>query len=601
MKDLISGIFGTSRTRATVAMALMTAISLTEGTAVLLLLPLLQLAGVDVQTGAVERVSASLRAGFALVRLTPTLPVVLLSYVLVTTLLATLVRAQTLFDARLVQDYSQNLRKRLYGAIAHAEWLALTRIRSSDFTFALTTAVDRVAAAAHQLLSVGATAAVAGIYIALALMVSPAMSGVVLTAAALLLIAQRTRGLSARRSGEDLDESTSSLYATAAEQLGGLKTAKSYGNEGRHLEIFLRNGESVNRAAYALARTYAALRWRQSIGAVVALSVILFLALRFFNLTTAALLLLLFLFSRLVPRLITIQQTLQYIEGALPALATIQGLIESCNRSIERVPGTQVPIAQGDITVRELSFTYGGSDVPALAGVTLQIPLATTAAIVGSSGSGKTTFADVLLGLIKPDEGKVYIGSEPLDATRLSSWRSQIGYVAQDTYLFNDSVRANLAWAQPDATESAMRESLQHAAASDFVDRLPNGIDTVIGERGVRLSGGEKQRLSLARALLRRPRLVILDEATSALDSENEESIYKAIDGLHGETTILIITHRLATVRAADLIHVMDRGRVVASGTWDALMTTSVRFRELAAAQGIGLPLAASTTIMSPS
>jgi len=265
------------------------------------------------------------------------------------------------------------------------------------------------------------------------------------------------------------------------------------------------------------------------------------------------------------------------------------------------VTGTQVPIAQGDITVRELSFTYGGSDVPALAGVTLQIPIATTAAIVGSSGSGKTTFADVLLGLIKPDEGKVYIGSEPLDATRLSSWRSQIGYVAQDTYLFNDSVRANLAWAQPDATESAMRESLQHAAAGDFVDRLPNGIDTVIGERGVRLSGGEKQRLSLARALLRRPRLVILDEATSALDSENEESIYKAIDGLHGETTILIITHRLATVRAADLIHVMDRGRVVASGTWDALMTTSVRFRELAAAQGIGLPLAASTTIMSPS
>jgi ATP-binding cassette, subfamily C, bacterial len=554
---------------------------------VLLLLPLLQLAGVDLQTGAVERVASQLRAGFALVRLTPTLPVILLSYVLVTTLLATLVRAQTLFDARLVQDYTQNLRKRLYEGIAHAEWLALTRIRSSDFTFALTTAADRVAGAAHQLLSVGATAAVAAIYIALALIVSPAMSGVVLAAAAFLLIAQRTRGLSARRSGEDLDESTSSLYATAAEQLGGLKTAKSYGNEERHLEIFLRNGENVNSAGYALARTYAALRWRQSVGAVLALSVILFLALRFFHLTTAALLLLLFLFSRLVPRLITVQQTLQYIEGALPALATIQGLIESCKRSIERVPGEQVPIAQGDITVRDLSFMYGGSDMPALAGVTLHIPIATTAAIVGSSGSGKTTLADVLLGLIKPDEGKVYIGSEPLDATHLASWRSQIGYVAQDTYLFNDSVRANLAWAQPDATESAMRESLQHAAASDFVDRLPNGIDTVIGERGVRLSGGEKQRLSLARALLRKPKLVVLDEATSALDSENEERIYKAIEELHGETTILIITHRLATVRAADRIHVMDRGRIVASGTWDALMSDSLRFRELAAAQGI--------------
>lgn len=590
MKNLIAGIFSTSRSRAATAIALMTAVSLTEGTAVLLLLPLLQLAGVDVQSGAVERVSAFFRAAFALVGLTPSLPVVLLSYVLVTTLLATFVRAQALFDTRLVQDYTQNLRSRLYEGIAHAEWLVLTNIRSSDFTFALTTAAERVAGAADQLLSVGATIALLGIYIALALVVSPAMSGVVLAAAALLVLAQRTRGLSALRSGEDLDVSTSALYATAAEQLGGLKTAKSYGNEERHLEIFLRNGEDVNRAGYSLARKYAALTWRQSVGAVVVLSVILFLALRVFHVTTAALLLLLFLFSRLVPRLISIQQTLQHIEGALPALATIENLIDACNRSFERVPGKQTSIAQGDITIKNLSFTYAGSDRPALADVTLHIPTATTAAVVGASGSGKTTLADVLLGLITPGEGKVYIGSEPLDATHLRSWRSQIGYVAQDTYLFNDSVRANLAWARPDATEDEMWQSLQHASASDFVNQLPNGIDTIIGERGVRLSGGEKQRLSLARALLRKPRLIVLDEATSALDSENEERIYEAIGNLHGETTILIITHRLATVRDADVIHVMDRGRVVASGRWDELMSKSARFRELAAAQGIRWP-----------
>jgi ATP-binding cassette subfamily C protein len=162
--------------------------------------------------------------------------------------------------------------------------------------------------------------------------------------------------------------------------------------------------------------------------------------------------------------------------------------------------------------------------------------------------------------------------------------------VPQETLLFHDSVRVNLLWANPAATEDDIWRALTSAAAADFVRALPKGLETVLGDRGVLISGGERQRLSLARALLRQPSLLILDEATSSLDSENEQRIQDAIERLHEQITIVVITHRLSTIRNADRIHVLDHGRVVESGTWRTLLATpDGRFRALCAAQGIDL------------
>jgi ATP-binding cassette subfamily C protein len=192
------------------------------------------------------------------------------------------------------------------------------------------------------------------------------------------------------------------------------------------------------------------------------------------------------------------------------------------------------------------------------------------------------------MGLIVPDQGHVLVDGMPLGAERLQSWRDQIGYVAQDTFLFNDTVRANLLWAHPKASGEEIDQALGLAAADEFVSSLPEGLETVLGDRGVRLSGGERQRLSLARGLLRKPSLLILDEATSALDSENEKRIQSAIDDLHGSMTILIITHRLSTIRGADVIHVLENGRLVESGDWKTLgRRPASRFAALSRAQGI--------------
>ena len=202
----------------------------------------------------------------------------------------------------------------------------------------------------------------------------------------------------------------------------------------------------------------------------------------------------------------------------------------------------------------------------------LQIPAGKTTAIAGPSGAGKSTVADLVMGFIQPDEGEINVDGVSVSNNFIGSWRSQIGYVAQETFLFNETIRFNLLLAQPKANEKDIIDALKLAAAYEFVSKLPEGLDTFIGDRGVKLSGGERQRLALARALLRKPSLLILDEATSNLDSENEKRILKAIDDLHGEITILIIAHRLSTIKNADCIYLIDEGKILESGTWDELL-----------------------------
>lgn len=585
---LLKGLIASARQRALLALALTAAVGLTEGLTLLLLIPLLSLAGVNVE-GSASSIAEWLGSAFGAFGVRPTLGVVLAVYVVLTVMQASLVRVRSIADTVAVQNYALALRSRLYTAIARAEWLVLSRIPTSKLTFALTTAVGEVEKGAHNLLFLIATGVVALVYGVVAFRVSAAMSAIVIGATLLVLIAQRAGVALGRKKGEEVTATAVELYSSASEQLGGLKTAKSYGNETRHLSHFLDVGREINRAQLGLTYAFANLRWQTTVGSVIALSVILFLAVGILHLPTASILVLLFLFSRLVPRMLSLQQTYQEISSVLPALDTIDALADECERSPESVDAHQAHLTVSEsIELRGVSFKYDqASTARQLADIDLVIEAGTTVAIVGASGVGKSTIADILLGLIYPTEGTVRIDDAELDRSHIGSWRSQVGYVAQETFLFNESVRFNLDWASPGASELDMREALSNAAALEFVDRLPARLDTVIGERGVRLSGGERQRLSLARALLRRPRVLILDEATSALDSENEERIYSAIQRLHGEMTIVVITHRLATVRNADRIYVVDEGRVVAAGKWDDLVLGSERFRQLALKQGI--------------
>jgi ATP-binding cassette subfamily C protein len=290
-----------------------------------------------------------------------------------------------------------------------------------------------------------------------------------------------------------------------------------------------------------------------------------------------------------MPRVTSLNEKVQAIAGELPALGAVDELTRQCAAAAEP-PAADVaaPDLTREIRLEGVSFTYEDDRaLPAVEGLDLTIPSGRTTAIVGPSGSGKSTTVDLLLGLLTPQEGRILVDGTPLTPALIGAWRRQVGYVPQETLLFHATIRENLLWVRPDATDEEMSEALRLAAADGFVANLPRGLETVVGDRGVLLSGGERQRLSLARALLRRPRLLVLDEATSSLDSENEMRIQKAIDGLHTQVTMVIVAHRLSTIRSADFIYVLDHGRAVERGTWKELTSRRTgRFLDLYRAQG---------------
>ncbi len=235
------------------------------------------------------------------------------------------------------------------------------------------------------------------------------------------------------------------------------------------------------------------------------------------------------------------------------------------------------------ISIRDLHYQYPGSEEQALNGVSLDIPKGKAIAFVGPSGAGKTTIVDVLLGLLEPQKGEILVdGKNIFDS--ISAWQQNIGYIPQFIYLSDDSMRRNIAFGIPDEKidEEKIRRAVEQAQLQELVDRLPDGLDTVIGERGTRLSGGQRQRIGIARALYHNPQVMVMDEATSALDNITEQHIIQAIDALKGERTIVMIAHRLTTVMNCDVLYMMDQGKIVDSGTYNELLARNAGFRAMA-------------------
>jgi subfamily B ATP-binding cassette protein MsbA len=226
-----------------------------------------------------------------------------------------------------------------------------------------------------------------------------------------------------------------------------------------------------------------------------------------------------------------------------------------------------------------VDFRYSAEGEYILKDVTFQVPIGRLVAIVGSSGAGKTTLVDLLPRFYDPQNGAIRIDGRDLRDISISSLRSRIGIVGQHTILFNDTVRNNITYGTPDASEESVAEAARRANAHDFITRLPEGYDTVVGEQGMKLSGGERQRVAIARALLKDAPILILDEATSALDSESESVVQEALEHLMQGRTTFVIAHRLSTVRNADTILVVEDGRIVESGRHEDLLAQRSRYR----------------------
>ncbi len=585
--DFARALIRSRRWRLGPAIALMLAVPLTEGIGLALLLPTLQAAGMDLRgQGRADRLARAAWRTLGAVGLRPGFFGLLAVYVIVAAARAVLERNRGVAVWTAQQSFADELRQRLYAAIVGARWRFLARSRTTDFLHALTAEIERVGAAVASALTLAGEIALSAVYLGAAIALAPAITAIAIAAAGALALSLNARTRRIRERGEELTRATNLLYAAASEHLQSLKTARAYGAEGRNRELFGRISGGIAAVNIGVEREQVAANSWFELGAAALLAPILYVATRVVRVPPAALLMLLLIFMRIMPRAQSGHLYYRNLVSLLPSFFNVRALEARCAAAAE--PGENGIAAcapKSAIRLEAVSFAYVPGGAPALDGFELAIAAGKITALAGPSGAGKSTVADLVMGLMAPDAGRITSDGAPLTEANAAAWRRNLGYVGAETALFNLSVRENLLWAAPEASEADLWAALERAAAAEFVRALPGGIDSPVGERGALLAAGERQRIAIARALLRRPAILILDEATNHLDYDNEARVLDAIAEARGRMTTLLIAHRLSALRRADLICVIEAGKAVESGGWEELNSRpDGRFRALCAA-----------------
>ena len=384
-------------------------------------------------------------------------------------------------------------------------------------------------------------------------------------------------------------------FRVGNEAFGALKDVKLMGLEGSYLERFTRGVRKLahaNTMGHVIAATPRYLLETLAFGGVLAMVITMLGMGRGLDTILPVIGLYAFAVYRLMPALQTVFASLTTIRYNLPALDVIgsdlptETASPTTNDQSPLPDANEPPLPFNDaIELRHVSFKYPNAGRPTLHDIDLSIPINTMVGFVGTTGSGKTTVVDLLLGLLAPSEGGLYVDGDLVDERTVRHWQKNVGYVPQHIYLADDTVAANIALGvPPDEIDRRAVETAAHLAMiHDFVaSELPDNYDTVVGERGIRLSGGQRQRIGIARALYRDPKVLVFDEATSALDNATERGVFEAILGLRGQKTIILVAHRLTTVQACHEVVMVEAGRVTAKGTYESLLEHSGRFREFA-------------------
>ncbi len=372
----------------------------------------------------------------------------------------------------------------------------------------------------------------------------------------------------------DVREKVGDLSSRLANNLGGIATIKSFTAETREARRLKESSEAyveANRRAIRISSAFipiirmailAGFLATFTVGGMMALSG---------DLNVGAYGVLVFLTQRLLWPLTGLAEVIDLFERAMASTRRILDLLsEPVHVRDEAGKALSEPV-RGEVTLNKVSFHYPSSGA-GIRDIDLHVPAGNTLALVGATGSGKSTLIKLLLRFYDPSHGDIRIDGQPIQGISLKSLRNAIGLVSQDVYLFEGSIRDNLTYGKPDASDDEIIDAAKTAEAWSFIDALPDGLETPVGERGIRLSGGQRQRLSLARALLKNPPILVLDEATSAVDNETEAAIQRSLKRIGHNRTVIMIAHRLSTIVDADTIAVVDAGKVVESGTHQQLL-----------------------------
>ncbi len=508
-----------------------------------------------------------------------TLPLALGAMVGLYALRTVLLVLQEIYVARLISGLLVDIKSRMVDRLLRTDYQYFTGRGSGYFSNAITVEFARLADAFDRCTRATVAAAFAATYVVLALVVNPVLSiaFVILSIPAYVILrvafrlVQRVSVLNTRNNAL--------LQSHLLQILTGFKYLKATASTFGISRAVSSAIDEQGRLLYAQRRLESLVKNSLDLLTVLLIVALLLYYVEFVGAAFIEMVFILFILRRIV---MFAQQTQRWFQQFLDASGSIR-LFRDLDEEMEMneedtVADAVSPDFNQAIRLDGVSFAYGSS-APVLEDVTLAILPGSKVAIVGASGSGKTTLATLMTGILRPTSGEVSIGGVPYDRIDQAELRRKIGYVTQENVIFNDTVLNNVnLWDEGSHSANGVGAAARSADARGFIEDLPDGYDTLLGDNGIRISGGQRQRISIARELYKNARLLIFDEGTSALDTESERVIQKNIDGLRGDITILLIAHRLSTVRNSDMIFVLEQGRVVEQGTYDYLYALGGRF-----------------------
>ena len=546
MFDFFSDVYDYSHEQFYKNIVLMILCGVTGGISFLMLIPLFEIAGITPGNGSSFEFLNRITEYFSQFPENSRLIIVLILYILIITLLVLLNRQMKIGNVELTQGYMKDKRQQLFEATVQSDWQILLERNSSDITNAFTQEINKVSMGSIFFLRVLSQLVIGGVHIVITFLLSYQLSLFVLACGVLMYLIVHPMVKRAKVLGQSVQQNNKRLMKDISEHLGGIKDIKSYGLEASQIEEFQNITEKVEGNMVDFTRLQAKPELFYKIGAAIIISIYFYFSLNTFKTDLSSTIVILLVFSRLWPLFSSLQGNLQNINIAIPSYKAYKQLLKTLHKK-QKTLNTNKPAKdisfQKSIRFEDVSFNYASGKNPVFTEKNLEIRKNEPTMIVGESGAGKSTMIDLIMGLLNPTSGVIKIDEQVLDESVKHSWRKKIAYVSQTPFLFSGTLYENLKKFNPEASEGEMWEALEKASAREFVERLPDKLETVVGERGVRLSGGERQRIILARALLRQPEVLILDEATNALDQENREKIEQTVKRLSGDLTIIVVSH----------------------------------------------------------
>ncbi len=554
MSPLIRRFLTIAKWRASALLSLDVAIGTLQGGSLLMILPLLQVIGLGDKNVPTPAVIQSILVGIESLGITFTLGSALCLYVAAATINALARFASAILSSSIIRDFSLGLQYSEFSRLLMMPWLELSAQTKGKLFNEQMRDVNFITQSIQTLLKLLANAVLAISIVVAACLISWQVTFIgLITGCIAVSLLHPIHRLILKVSGRIRDDNRN-VYERLSEYFAAFKLIKSFGRESQ---------AEVGYADYAggLAGNVHRARILQAITTMlyagfsaIAIGLFVWISTTRLQIEGAQLVVLILIMGRILPLVAGFQQSWQSLISAWPSVAALNDRRIGENRISRTLPETvaspPLPLNNA-IELKKVSFAYPGRE-PVFNEFSLTIPARNITAIAGASGAGKTTLVDLTLGLLQPDEGQLRIDGAEIKGDTLRRWQAATAYLPQDSFLFSTSIRENLHWIDSDATEERLWEVLSLASASEFVRGLPDGLETQVGERGANISGGERQRIALARALLLNPELLVLDEPTSALDPKNEAIIRDALVRLKSHITILIIAHRGALLDIAD-------------------------------------------------